>query len=102
MDLKKIKEIVNDPTKLEAELKKLFEKMDKEKKGYVSFDLIHHQLEEESKKLGHEIHCEDHKPGELEKGKKIADPEEKGKVDYEGFKRLVLAAIKHHKEEHHH
>ena len=102
MDFNKIKEVVNDPVTLDTELKKLFEKMDKGKKGYVPFDLIHHQLEEEAKKLGHEIHCENHKPGELEKGEKLADPEGKGRVNYEGFKRLVLAAIQHHKEEHHH
>ena len=101
MDLEKIKELENDPAKLDAELKKLFDKMDTEKKGYVSFDVVHHQLEEEAKKYGHEIHCEDHKPGDLEKGEKLADPEGKGKVDYEGFKRLVLAAIQHHKDEHH-
>ena len=59
MNLKKIKEIVNDPVKLDAELKKIFEKMDTEKKGYVAFGVVHHQLEEKAKKLGHEIHCED-------------------------------------------
>ena len=53
------------------------------------------------KKLGKEIHEEDHKPGELEAAEKICDPNKTGKVEYEGFKALVLASIKHHKEHGH-
>ena len=101
VDKEKIKEILADPAKLEAELKKFFEKMDTEKKGYVTFDTIHHSLEEVMKKLGKEIHEEDHKPGELEAAEKICDPNKTGKVEFEGFKALVLASIKHHKEHDH-
>ena len=39
-------EIMNDPAKLEAELKKFFAEMDKDKKDYVTFYCVHHSLEE--------------------------------------------------------
>ena len=32
----KLKAVVNDPAKLDEELKKAFEKMDAEKKGFIS------------------------------------------------------------------
>ena len=50
------------------------------------------------KKFGKEVHEEDHKPGELEAAQKLCDPKGTGKVEFEGFKALVLASIKHHKE----
>ena len=68
------------------------------KKGYVTFDCVHHSLEEVMKKFGKEVHEEDHKPGELDAAKKLCDPKGTGKVEFEGFKALVLASIKHHKE----
>ena len=36
----KLKAVVNDPAKLEEELKKAFEKMDAEKKGYISHEVL--------------------------------------------------------------
>ena len=97
-DKEKVKEILNDPAKLDAELKKFFAEMDKDKKGYVTFDCVHHSLEDVMRKLGKDIHEEDHKPGELEAAEKICDPKKTGKVEFEGFKALVLASIKYHKE----
>ena len=97
-DKEKVKEILSDPAKLDAELKKFFAEMDKDKKGYVSFDCVHHSLEDVMRKFGKDIHEEDHKPGELEGAEKICDPKKTGKVEFEGFKALVLASIKYHKE----
>ena len=98
VDKEKAIEIMNDPAKLEDELKKFFTEMDKDKKGYVAFDCVHHSLEEVMKKFGKEVHEEDHKPGELEAAQKLCDPKGTGKVEFEGFKALILASIKHHKE----
>lgn len=100
-DKEEVKKILEDPARLDAELKKFFEKMDTEKKGYVTFDTVHHSLEDVMKKFGKEVHEEDHKPGELEAAEKICDPNKTGKVEFEGFKALVLASIKHHKEHGH-
>ena len=97
-DKEKAMEIMNDPAKLEAELKKFFAEMDKDKKDYVTFYCVHHSLEELMKKFGKEVHEEDHKPGELEAAQKLCDPKGTGKAEFEGFKALVLASIKYHKE----
>ncbi len=95
MDKDKMKEMLNNPEKLDAQLKQFFEEMDKEKKGYVSFDTVHHSLHKALEKLGKTVHEEEHKPGELEAAQKICDPKGTGKVDYEGFKALVVASMKH-------
>ena len=98
MEKEQIKELLANPEKLDSGLNKSFAEMDKEKKGYVTFDCVHHSLEEVMKKFGKEVHEEDHKPGELDAAKKLCDPKGTGKVEFEGFKALVLASIKHHKE----
>ncbi len=97
--MKKVREVVNDPAKLDAHLREAFKKMDKDNKGYVSFETIHKSLEGEAAKHGKVIHEEDHKPGELEAARKVADPNGTDKIPYEGFKTLVLSIIKHVKDE---
>ena len=90
-----VKDILNHPDKLDEGLKKFFAEMDKENKGYVSFDVVHHSLHKALEKQGKVIHEDEHKPGELEAGEKICDPKGTGRVEYEGFKALVLASMKH-------
>ena len=97
-----VKDILNHPDKLDEGLKKLFEEMDKDKKGYVSFDVVHHSLHKAIERYGKVVKEEDHKPGELEGAEKICDPKGTGKVEYEGFKALVLAAMKFQLEHGHH
>lgn len=98
MDKEKVKEMLNNPEKLDAQLKEFFNQMDKEKKGFVSFDTVHNSLHAALEKLGKTIHEEEHKPGELDAAKKICDPNGTGKVNYEGFKALVVASMKHQAE----
>ena len=48
----KLKAVVNDPAKLEEELKKAFEKMDADKKGYISHEVLKQALIDQAKALG--------------------------------------------------
>lgn len=102
VDLNAMREIVNDPVKLEAHLKAAFEKLDKDHKGYVSFETVHKGLEGEAAKHGKVVHEEDHKPGELEAARKVADPNGTDRVDFQGFKNLCLGIIKYAKDAKHH
>ena len=95
MEKEKIKELLDNPSRLDEGLKKSFEEMDKEKKGYVTFEVVHQSLHKALEQYGKIIHEEDHKEGELEGAKKICDPKGTGKVDFEGFKALVIASMKH-------
>jgi len=95
MDKEKIKDLLDHPEKLDEGLKKFFAEMDKENKGYVTFDVVHHSLHKALEKYGKVIHEHEHKEGELEGAQKICDPKGTGKVEYEGFKALVMASMKH-------
>ena len=104
MNDEQVKELMNNPQKLEEELRKFFAEIDKENKGYVSFETVHQSLHKAYEKYGKKIEESEHKPGELEKAREICDPKNTGKVEYEGFKALVLYAMKHQSEhgKHHH
>ena len=90
----KIKAVVNDPAKLQEELKKAFEKMDAEKKGYISHEVLKTALIEQAKALG--LPKPEKEPTEEEKAaaKKIADPDGSGKITFENFVKLMEAGIK--------
>ena len=90
----KLKAVVNDPAKLEEELKKAFEKMDAEKKGYISHEVLKQALIEQAKALG--LPKPEKEPTEAEKeaARKIADPDGTGKITYENFVKLMHAGIK--------
>ena len=90
----KLKAVVNDPAKLEEELKKAFEKMDAEKKGYISHEVLKQALIEQAKALG--LPKPEKEPTEAEKeaARKIADPDGSGKITYENFVKLMHAGIK--------
>ena len=94
----KIKAVVNDPAKLEEELKKAFEKMDAEKKGYISHEVLKKALEEQAKALGLPKPEKEPTEEEKEKARKIADPDGTGKITYENFVKLMHAGIKKAKE----
>ena len=89
----KAKEIANNPAKLEEELKKAFEKMDSDKKGFVSYETFQTSLVEQFKAMG--LPEQDKKPSkeEMEKIKAIVDPEGSGKITYENFVKLIKAQI---------
>jgi Ca2+-binding EF-hand superfamily protein len=94
----KIKAVVNDPAKLQEELKKAFEKMDAEKKGYISHEVLKNALIEQAKALG--LPKPEKEPTEEEKAaaRKIADPDGSGKITFENFVKLMEAGIKKAKE----
>ena len=94
----KIKAVVNDPAKLQEELKKAFEKMDAEKKGYISHEVLKTALIEQAKALG--LPKPEKEPTEEEKAaaRKIADPDGSGKITFENFLKLMEAGIKKAKE----
>ena len=90
----KLKEVVNDPAKLAEQLKLAFDKMDTDKKGYVSHEVLKAALIEQAKALG--LPKPEKEPTEAEKeaARKLADPDGSGKVTFENFKKLMHAGIK--------
>ena len=91
--MEKIKEVVNDPEKLEKCLKEAFEKMDADKKGYVSHEVLKEALIAQAKALGLPKPEKEPTEEEKEKARKIADPDGTGKITFENFKKLMLAGI---------
>jgi len=89
----KLKAVANDPAKLEEELKKAFEKMDAEKKGYVTPEVLKAALIEQAKALGLPKPEKEPSEEEKEKAKKLADPDGTGKITFENFKKLMHAGI---------
>ena len=87
----KIKEVVNDPVKLEQKLKEAFEKIDADKKGYITHEALKEALIAQHKALGLP------KP-EKAKAKQIADPDGTGKITYENFVKLMHKGIEKAKE----
>ena len=73
----KIKAVVNDPAKLEEELKKAFEKMDADKKGYISHETLKTALIEQAKALG--LPKPEKEPTEEEKEKARCQSKRNGK-----------------------
>ena len=89
----KLKAVVNDPAKLDEELKKAFEKMDAEKKGFISHEVLKTALIEQAKALGLPKPEKEPTEEEKEKARKIADPDGSGKITFENFKKLMHAGI---------
>ena len=94
----KLKEIANDPAKLEEAFKKGFEKLDAEKKGYITHEVLKQGLIAQAKGLGFADPEKEITPEEMEKAKKIADPDGTGKIVYENFVKLMHAGLKKAKE----
>ena len=91
--MEKIKEVVADPAKLEEAFKKAFEKLDADKKGYISVEAIKEALIDQAKMLGLPKPEKEPTEEEKEKAKKIADPEGTGKVTYENFVKFIKVGI---------
>jgi Ca2+-binding EF-hand superfamily protein len=89
----KIKEVVNDPARLDAELKKAFEKMDADKKGFITHEALKAALIEQAKALGLPKPEKEPTEEEKEKARKIADPDGSGKITFENFVKLMHAGI---------
>ena len=94
----KYKEIANDPVKLEASLKETWAKIDAKGEGSVTYE----EFEAASRKIAQELHLpKGSEPTEPEKkaGKILADPNNTGRINFEGFKLLIKAGIAKAKKE---
>ena len=89
----RIKEIVNNPALLEEKLKEFFNKVDVDKKGYISHEALKQALESTAKELNLPKPEREPTEEEQEKARKIADPDGTGKITFESFRTLSLAAI---------
>ena len=89
----KIKEVVNNPALLEQKLKEFFNKVDADKKGFIT----HEQLKDAIILTGKELNLPkpEKEPTEEEKaqGRKIVDPDGSGKITFENFRKFSLIAI---------
>ncbi len=85
--MENFKEIAADPKKLEEHLKKAFETMDKEKKGYITNEQLQEAIMNQAKVL--KIEPKQPTPEEMAEAKKIIDPEGNGQIKYENFKKVV-------------
>ena len=89
----KIKEVVNNPARLEEELKKFFNKVDVDKKGYITPEQYKEAVILTAKELN--LPKPEKEPTEEEKAqaKKIVDPDGTGKITFENFRKFSLLAI---------
>ena len=89
----KIKEVVNNPDLLEEELKKFFNKVDADKKGYITHEQYKEAVILTAKELN--LPKPEKEPTEEEKAqaKKIVDPDGTGKITFENFRKFSLLAI---------
>jgi Ca2+-binding EF-hand superfamily protein len=89
----KVKEVVNNPALLEEKLKEFFDKVDTQKKGYITPDELQAAMKATAEKLN--LPKPEREPTEEEKeqGKKLADPTGSGKITFEGFRALSMAII---------
>ena len=95
--MEKYKEIANDPAKLEASLKDTWAKI---AKGAPS--ITHEEFKVASIEFAKTLNLpKAPEPTEAEKeaAKKLVDPNGTGKIDFEGFKKLVHAGIEKGKKE---
>ena len=95
--MEKYKEIANDPAKLEASLKEAWAKMDAKGLGF----LTHQEFRAAAEAMSKSLNLPQEQPTEEEKAaaKKIADPNNTGKITFERFKALVQAGIAKGKKE---
>ena len=92
MDTEQAKALLKDPAKMQAELEKVFNLLDKDKKGYLVPDQLKAGVQGKLGAAGIPIIPED--PERQAEFLKVADPSNSGKVTLDGFK----AAAKHLRE----
>ena len=95
IDKEKIKEIVNDPAKLEAKIKEYWGKIDEKGEGSVPLEVLKAKAEAFAKNKGLLALPSFRPPTEEEKAKfkQLVDPNNTGKIDLEGFRKAVHAGI---------
>ena len=96
--MEKYKEICNDPVKLEASLKDAWAKIDAKGEGSVT----HEEFKVAAEAMAKAMNLPGMKPPTEEEkaaAKKICDPNNTGRITFEGFKALVQAGIAKGKKE---
>lgn len=83
--------IMKDPVKLEAEAKKIFEKLDKDKKGYLDVAVI--KDIEENKLPQLKVPMPQLPKEKKEALLKLADPEGTGKITLENYLKMTKAVV---------
>ena len=94
--MEKVQELLKEPAKLEATMKDAWAKIDPKKEGEVPIDAFKACLEVLAKEMGLTEMLPTTEKGHAE-FKQICDPENKGKVNYESFKKIVQTGIENMK-----
>ena len=95
IDVEKIKAIVSDPAKLEAKIKEYWGKIDEKGEGAVPLEVLKTKAQTFAQNKGLMSLPSFRPPTEEEKAKfkQLVDPNNTGKIDFEGFKKAVHAGI---------
>ena len=91
-----VKELLKDPAKLEATIKASWAKIDAKGEGAVSFDVFKVALEQ----LANEMKITEMLPTTDEgraEFKKVTDPKNTGKVNFDGFKAIIQLGLENMK-----
>ena len=94
--MENIKGIVADPAKLAETMKGAWAKIDTTNEGEVPADVFKAALEQVAKEMGLTEMLPTTEKGQAE-FKQICDPDNKGKVNFEGFKKVVQTGIENMK-----
>ena len=90
--MEKVKELLADPEKLEITIKDSWTKIDTKNEGEVPFDTFKTCCEQIAKEMGIIEMLPTTDKGK-EEFKQISDPNNTGKVNFEGFKKIVQSGI---------
>ena len=96
--MEEFKQIIADPVKLEASLKDTWAKIDTKGAGFVT----HEEFRVASEAMAKSFNIPGMKPPTEEEkaaAKKLVDPNNTGRITFEGFKALVQAGIAKGKKE---
>ena len=86
----KLKELANDPAKLEAKLKEDWAKMDTKGEGAITLEAF----AAAGKKMQEQLNLGGSQaPEDKEKFKKLLDPDNTGKVTFDNFVKFVKAGL---------
>ena len=95
--MEKLKEDLKDPAKFEASLKEAWAKIDDKGEGSISFDKLELVNQGIAKYLNIPIQTKT-TPEQNEAIRKFLDPNNTGRVTFEGFKNIVKAQLDKMKE----
>ena len=94
----KIKELMKDPAKLEETIKASWGKIDAKNEGEVEFGTFKVALEQIAKEMQITEMLPKTEQG-AEEFKKVVDPSNKGKVNFEGFQAIIKLGLENMKKE---